>query len=128
MSAPVGSLVCGSRAFIQKARRNRKVLGGGMRQAGVIAAAGIIALKEMTGRLIEDHHNARRLAEQVKSNILYVNLVSGRSDAAETVARLAEEGVRVGATGARQFRAVTHFGITGDDIDNALKAFARILG
>jgi threonine aldolase len=111
-----------------------------MRQAGVIAAAGIIALKEMTGRLIEDHHNARRLAEglgtmrraridpeQVKTNILYINLVSGRSDAAETVARLAEEGVRVGATGARQFRAVTHFGITGDDIDNALKTFARIL-
>lgn len=141
LSAPVGSLVCGSRAFIRKARRNRKVLGGGMRQAGVIAAAGIIALEEMTDRLVEDHHNARRLAEglsamrgaridpeQVKTNIVYVNLVSEGSDAAETVARLAEEGVRVGATGARQFRAVTHFGITGDDIDNALNAFARILG
>ena len=140
LSAPVGSLVCGSRSFVHKARRNRKVLGGGMRQAGVIAAAGIVALKEMTERLAEDHVNARRLAEgistmrgaridleRIKTNIVYVGLAPEGAQATETVSRLAEEGVRVGATGARQFRAVTHYGITGDDIENALKAFAKIL-
>jgi threonine aldolase len=140
LSAPVGSLVCGNRAFVQKARRNRKVLGGGMRQAGVIAAAGIVAVKEMTARLVEDHDNARRLAEgiadmrgahvdpdRIKTNIVYVDLDPEGPTAAETVARLAGEGVRVGATGARQFRAVTHFGITTGDIASALKALAAIL-
>ena len=140
LSAPVGSLVCGTQAFIRDARRNRKLLGGGMRQAGVIAAAGIVALQEMTGRLAEDHRNARRLAEgignmrgariameRIKTNIVYVELDPEGPTAAETVARLAAEGVRVGATGPRQFRAVTHYGITGGDIENALKAFAAIL-
>jgi threonine aldolase len=141
LSAPVGSLICGRHAFIQAARRNRKLLGGGMRQAGVIAAAGIVALQEMTGRLAEDHHNARRLAEgvnamrraqvdteRVLTNIVYVNLDTAGPSAVETVARLAEEGVRVGATGTRQFRAVTHFGISEADIERALAALARVLG
>ena len=141
LAAPVGSLVCGRHTFIRNARRNRKVLGGGMRQAGVIAAAGIVALEEMIGRLEEDHRNARLLAEglsamgrvridpqRVKTNIVYVDLDRQGPAAAETVARLAEEGVRVGATGAYQFRAVTHYGITGDQVESALKVFARILG
>jgi threonine aldolase len=141
LSAPVGSLVCGSKAFIQEARRNRKVLGGGMRQAGVIAAAGIVALQEMTGRLAEDHQNAHNLAaglgamgtvrlnpERVKTNIVYADLDQGGPPAAQIVARLAESGVRVGATGPFQFRAVTHYGITPEDIDDALKVFARVLG
>lgn len=140
LSAPVGSLVCGSGTFIRKARRNRKVLGGGMRQAGVIAAAGIVALQEMTGRLVDDHRNAHRLAnglsvmrraqidpEGVKTNIVYVNLDPEGRPAAEMVTRLAEKGVRVGATGPYQFRAVTHYGISEEDIDHALKAFALIL-
>jgi threonine aldolase len=140
LSAPVGSLICGNQAFIKSARRNRKLLGGGMRQAGVIAAAGIVALREMTGRLMEDHHNARRLAEglsamrrsrvnpeRVRTNIVYVDLDPAGPPAAETVGRLAGEGVRVGATGPCQFRAVTHYGITGDDIERALTAFARVL-
>jgi len=140
LSAPVGSLVCGTRAFIRDARRNRKLLGGGMRQAGVIAAAGIVALQEMTGRLAEDHRNARRLAEglsamrrarvdpdRVRTNIVYVDIDPAGPSAGETVARLAEEGVRVGATGPHQFRAVTHYGITGRDIENALTALARVL-
>ncbi len=126
LSAPVGSLVCGSKAFIQEARRNRKVLGGGMRQAGVIAAAGIVALQEMTGRLVEDHRNAHHLAaglgamgpvrlnpERVKTNIVYADLDQDGPSAAQIVARLTESGVRVGATGPFQFRAVTHYGITG---------------
>jgi threonine aldolase len=140
LSAPVGSLVCGHKTFIQKARRNRKVLGGGMRQAGVIAAAGIVALQEMTARLVDDHRNARRLAEglsamrraridpeRIKTNIVYVNLDPQGHPAAEIVARLSEAGVRVGATGPYQFRAVTHYGIGEEDIDRALKAFAPIL-
>jgi threonine aldolase len=140
LSAPVGSLVCGSGAFIRKARRNRKVLGGGMRQAGVIAAAGIVALQEMTGRLVDDHRNARRLAEGLSAmrraqidpegvitNIVYVNLDPAGRPAAEIVARLTDAGVRVGTTGPCQFRAVTHYGISEEDIDHALKAFALIL-
>jgi len=140
LSAPVGSMVCGSRAFIQQARRNRKVLGGGMRQAGVIAAAGIVALQEMTDRLVDDHRNARRLAEglsilrrvqvdpeRIKTNIIYVNLDPQGLPAAEMVARLSEAGVRVGATGTHQLRAVTHYGISAEDIDQALKAFTLIL-
>ncbi len=140
LSAPVGSLICGRGAFIRAARRNRKLLGGGMRQAGVIAAAGIVALQEMIGRLAEDHRNARRLAEgvsamglaqvdpeRVRTNIVYVDLDPAGPSAAETVARLAEEGIRVGATGPRQFRAVTHYGITEADIERALTALARVL-
>jgi threonine aldolase len=140
LSAPVGSLVCGRKAFIRQAHRNRKVLGGGMRQAGVIAAAGIVALQEMTDRLVDDHRNARRLAEglsamrqvqvdpeRIKTNIVYADLNPEGPAAAETVDRLAREGVRVGATGQRQFRAVTHHGITGEDIEQALKVFARIV-
>jgi len=140
LSAPVGSLVCGHKVFVQKARRNRKVLGGGMRQAGVIAAAGIVALQEMTGRLVDDHRNARRLAEglsamrharidpeRIRTNIVYVNLDPEGRPAAEIVARLSDAGVRVGATGPYQFRAVTHYGIRQEDIDRALKAFAHIL-
>jgi len=140
LAAPVGSLICGRAAFIRAARRNRKLLGGGMRQAGVIAAAGIVALQEMTERLAEDHHNARLLAdglsamrwvqvdpERVRTNIVYVDLDPAGPSATETLARLAEEGVQVGVTGPRQFRAVTHYGITGGDVENALKAFATIL-
>jgi threonine aldolase len=141
LSAPVGSLICGRASFIRNARRNRKLLGGGMRQAGVIAAAGIVALREMPARLPEDHANARRLAEglnglrrarvdpeRVRTNIVYIDLEREGPAAAETVTRLAEEGLRVGATGGYQLRAVTHHGIGPGDIDRALKAFARILG
>jgi threonine aldolase len=140
LSAPVGSLICGTRAFIQRARRNRKLLGGGMRQAGVIAAAGLVALQEMIPRLAEDHRNARRLAdgvsamrrtrmdpERVRTNIVYVDLDPAGPSAAETVARLAQAGVRVGATGPHQLRAVTHYGIGAPDIEKALTAFARVL-
>jgi len=140
LAAPVGSVVCGSRPFIAQARRNRKVLGGGMRQAGVLAAAGIVALTEMTERLAEDHANARRLAdglagldgiavkpEAVHTNIVFVEVDADRISAAALAERLQAAGVRVLASGPRQLRAVTHYHITAEHIDAALKAFAGVL-
>lgn len=138
LSAPVGSVVCGSREFIEEARRARKVLGGGMRQAGVIAAAGIVALTEMVDRLAEDHANARRLAEglaqmpayhvdlqRVYTNIVYFDVVDGRP--AEAVVEEAKQrGVLVLAVGPQRIRAVTHYGIEASDIEEALDVFDRI--
>ncbi len=140
LAAPVGSLVCSDTHFIMQARRHRKVLGGGMRQAGVLAAAGIVALKTMTDRLGEDHANARQLAEglaphravriapaAIRTNIVYIDFEPSAPPVAETVARLSEHNVRVLATGPRQIRAVTHFGINSEDIEQALAAFRRCL-
>ena len=138
LSAPVGSVVCGSQEFIEEARRARKVLGGGMRQAGVIAAAGIVALTEMVERLADDHANARRLAEglaqiagydvnleRVYTNIVYFDVVNGRT-AQEIVERAREAGVLVLPVGPYRIRAVTHYGIEATDIDEALNVFERI--
>jgi threonine aldolase len=135
LSAPVGSLVCGSKEFVAEARRNRKVLGGGMRQCGIIAAAGIIALEQMIERLAEDHENARRLAEgiariqglsikpeKVQTNIVYFDLASKKLTAETLTKRLADRGVKVIQTGPSRFRAVTHYGISTEDIDLALTA------
>ena len=140
LAAPVGSLVCSNADFITRARRHRKVLGGGMRQAGVLAAAGIVALETMPARLTEDHANAQRLArglntlpgirllpESIQTNIVYVNFTAPAPPAAEIVTRLAEQGIRVLATGPDQIRAVTHYGISPEDIVRALAAFKRIL-
>jgi threonine aldolase len=141
LAAPVGSVVCGSRAFVEQARRNRKILGGGMRQAGVLAAAGIVALTEMTGRLAEDHATARRLAEglaelggiaidpaAMPTNLVFFEIDSARMSAADLVARLERAGVRVLASGPHRLRAVTHYHITAEHIDAALKRFANVLG
>jgi threonine aldolase len=140
LSAPVGSLVCGSHPFVREARRQRKMLGGGMRQAGVLAAAGIVALETMVDRLAEDHANARHLAEglshlpgvlldleRIQSNIVIFELTPNAPSPAEFVASLAEQGVKVGAIGGRRLRAVTHFGIQGNDIDHALASARRAL-
>ncbi len=140
LAAPVGSLVCARRDFIARARRQRKVLGGGMRQAGVLAAAGLVALETMTDRLVEDHANAQRLARglaampgvridpaTVRTNIVYVDFEPSAPPLTATVARLAEHNVRVLATGPSQIRAVTHFGITDEDIARALVVFQRCL-
>ncbi len=137
LAAPVGSLVCSDAEFIQQARRSRKVLGGGMRQAGVLAAAGIVALETMTDRLAEDHANARRLAEglhglpgvhlepeTVRTNIVFARLASPA--AAETAAQLNAGGVKVLATAPDQIRAVTHHGITEAHIERALEVFRGI--
>ncbi|MEJ2246289.1 MAG: low-specificity L-threonine aldolase [Acidobacteriota bacterium] len=133
LSAPVGSLVCGTREFIAEARRTRKILGGGMRQAGIIAAAGITALDQMVDRLKEDHANARRLAEgihqieglhidlpKVQTNIIYFNLESNRITGEELLEQLDARGIKTFQTGPGIFRMVTHYGIERDDIDAAL--------
>ncbi len=140
LAAPVGSVVCGTREFIAEARRARKVVGGGMRQAGVLAAAGIVALTEMVDRLAEDHANARRLAEgladvaglatepeRVKTNILYIEITRPDLTAQALVERLNGEGVRVLATGPRQVRAVTNYHVSAEDIEYALGVFQRVL-
>ncbi len=133
LAAPVGSLVCGNHDFIEEARRARKVLGGGMRQAGILAAAGIVALTEMTERLAEDHDNARRLAENlagieglsvdpenVKTNIVYINIDHNDISSNDLAERLSREGVLLLPTGLRQMRAVTNYHITVDDVEYAV--------
>jgi len=140
LSAPVGSVVCGSSEFIAEARRARKVLGGGMRQAGVIAAAGITALEEMVDRLAEDHENARRLAEgvsrisglsielaKVQTNIIYFELDEDRMTPKELVTELDKKEVKLLSVGARRLRAVTHYGISAEDIDLTVKALGEVM-
>jgi len=132
LSAPVGSLLCGSRDFIQRARKFRKMLGGGMRQAGVIAAAGIVALETMVDRLAEDHANARRLAQglanikgieiaedRIATNIVMFSLSSEYS-VSEFVTGLDNVGVKVIALGDHVVRAVTHRMVSSSDIDEGL--------
>jgi threonine aldolase len=141
LSAPVGSVLCGSEDFIRKARRARKILGGGMRQVGVIAAAGIVALESMVERLAEDHANARFLAvgldripgiKVVKNppptNMVFISLdeESGYS-LREFIARLREQGVLVSGGGPGRLRLVTHYGITEEDIGRTIEAFERML-
>jgi threonine aldolase len=141
LSAPVGSVVCGDEEFIYEARRSRKIVGGGMRQAGFIAAAGIVALEQMVDRMAEDHDNARRLAEglagipglaidvdRVKTNIVIFDLVSERLTPAELVARLGEGGVKLLAIEGRRLRAVTHYGIEAKDIELALAVIQELMG
>jgi len=141
LSCPVGSLVCGSAEFIRQARRNRKILGGGMRQVGVLAAAGIVALETMVDRLAEDHQNARRLAEgiaatpgltidleRVQTNIVIFGLADGvEMTPQEFVAALAQRGVKLNSIGGRYFRAVTHYGIEARDIEVALQAIGDVM-
>jgi threonine aldolase len=140
LAAPVGSVICGSREFIARARRMRKMLGGGMRQAGIIAAAGIVAVERMIDRLAEDHANARRLAEgiaeipgvatdpaRVGTNILYLDLIDRRFSDEEFMNRLAEKGVRLSHTGPARFRMLTHYGIGSADIIAALGALRAVM-
>lgn len=140
LAAPVGSVVCGSSDFIREARRARKVLGGGMRQAGILAAAGVVALNEMVERLVEDHANARRLAEglagqsgleidpgRYRTNIVYFDVVKSGVSAAGLAAALQKEGVRMLASGTHTLRAVTHYEVTAVDIDFTLKTMAKVL-
>jgi threonine aldolase len=140
LSAPVGSVVCGTSAFIREARRNRKVLGGGMRQCGIIAAPGMVALESMITRLKDDHENAQRFAlgiknipglsietERVRTNIVYFDLVDEKITTAEFLDALDKTGVKLLDTGPRRFRAVTHYGIEQEDIDRALDAIHAVL-
>lgn len=140
LAAPIGSMVCGTQDFISQARRARKLLGGGMRQAGIMAAAGIVALNEMIERLTEDHANAKKLAQgladipgisvdpaHIKTNIVFFDIIRNDMTADELVNQLDEEGVRMSAGGPQRLRAVTHYHISSDDIDYTLSAFAKVL-
>jgi threonine aldolase len=134
LGAPVGSMICGPKAMIAEARRVRKMLGGGMRQAGIIAAAGIYALRHNIERIAEDHENARSIAAAlaattwaevdpagVATNMVYFR-TPGR-DAAKAVAALEVLGIRSGATGPDQIRFVTHLDVSKQDT----KEIVRIL-
>jgi threonine aldolase len=138
LAAPVGSVVCGTREFIGRARRIRKLVGGGMRQVGVLAAAGIVALEQMVDRLAEDHAHARRLAEgvaglpgtrvdlaSVQTNIVIVALErAGGAD--ELVRGCAARKIKVHAIGPTSVRCVTHKDVDAEDIERALQAFTEI--
>ena len=140
LSAPVGSVVCGTRDFISEARRNRKLLGGGMRQAGIIAAPGVVALDKMVARLGEDHENARRLAEgiaripglsidvsTVRTNIIYFDIETGYISAEQLRTSLEKAGIKTLSTGPRRFRLVTHYGIDAEDVDRTLTVLNNIM-
>jgi len=140
LSSPIGSIICGSGKFIAEARRNRKVLGGGTRQSGIIAAAGIEALEHMVDRLAEDHQNARRLAEgiariqglsldleKIQTNIVYFDMADDRFTAGKLVTQLADRGIKILQVAPERLRAVTHYGISADDIDSALAVISEVM-
>ncbi|MEA3334444.1 MAG: low-specificity L-threonine aldolase [Chloroflexota bacterium] len=140
LGAPVGSMAAGDHDFVARARRARKVVGGGMRQAGVIAAAGIVALSEMVDRLDDDHANARRLAEgiadlpgitidplAVQTNIVIFELDHARLSPEQLAAALAEQEVWLFAIGGNRLRAVTNYHVDRPDIDRAVAAFTDVL-
>ncbi len=139
LSAPIGSLAVGDRKFIESARRYRKMLGGGMRQAGVIAAAGIIAIEKMVDRLKDDHANAKMLAKelakiegisldppQVQTNIVIYDVTGLGTNAADWVAKLHDSGVMAGAVESGRVRMVTHRGIEKEDIEYTVSVAEKI--
>jgi threonine aldolase len=140
LCAPVGSVLCGNTEFIRKARRIRKQLGGGMRQAGIIAAAGIVALQSMTDRLAEDHQRAKILAEGLSrvggiilddgsphTNMIFGNLANHISlDASEIAQLFKDKGILVGVTGQRRFRFVTHYWINGEMVRKIIQVWKEI--
>lgn len=139
LGAPVGSMLVGSREAIDRARTHRKALGGGMRQAGVLAAAGLIALKEMPARLTEDHANARLLAEviaaepgaeidldAVQTNIVIFKL-RDNSDAAAFCVALRHKGILASAVGPHSVRFVTHFDVDRRDCEQAASVVSEQL-
>jgi threonine aldolase len=141
LGAPVGSVVAGDAAFLERARLVRKRLGGWMRQAGILAAAGLIALEDGVERLGEDHRLAQDLAERVhaipglsappgefETNIVFVTVQDPRFDAERLAARLAERGVRALVQGPRTLRCVTHLDVGPADTERLEQALRAILG
>jgi len=135
LGAPAGSLVCGSAELIDRVHRVRKMLGGGMRQAGILAAAGIHALEHHVDRLAEDHANARRLAEGLMKLDLQVDpapqtnmVMFHAADVGTLWSELLERGVLINPVDRRTFRAVTHLDVTAEDIDDVLGRFGEALG
>ncbi len=141
LCAPVGSVLCGDREFIRRAHRARKMLGGGMRQAGVLAAAGIVALRKMTVRLSEDHRRARQLAEGLQTN-RHLQLTMGmpatnmvffdlgpevQKSTAEIEHEMRSRGILVHASAPRQFRLVTHYWIDDEAVSKTISALGEVL-
>jgi threonine aldolase len=139
LGAPVGAALAGSRAFVAEAWRLKQQMGGAMRQAGIVAAGGVYALRHHVKRLADDHANARRLAEglarlpgvaldpgTVETNIVFFEL-TGALDASGFVERLLARGVRMGALGPRTVRAVTHLDVDATGIERAVDAAAAVL-
>lgn len=135
LGCPVGSILAGDADYIKEARRWRKMVGGGLRQAGIIAAAGIVALDQMIDRLAEDHDNARRLAEglsqisglsvdpnDVDTNIIMVDISSPAIDPRQFVAAMAQRGVRIGSPYGNRVRLVTHYQFRAADVPHVLQA------
>ncbi|NLY70507.1 MAG: low-specificity L-threonine aldolase [Clostridiales bacterium] len=140
LGAPVGSMVAGTREFIEKARKNRKLMGGGMRQAGILAAAGIIALEKMTERLIEDHRNAAYLADQlsripgvhVKDDRLDINMVFFEMDdevipEQKLVEHFRKNGIKISGIEEGEWRFVTNLNVSKEDIDYVIEKFKECL-
>lgn len=140
LAAPVGSLVAGRREWVERARKNRKLLGGGMRQVGVLAAAGIVALTTMVERLAEDHANARRLGEgiasirglavdldTVQTNMVSFEVTKPGLTASALSAMLGEQGVKANPSGPSRIRMVTHKDVSAADVDQTLKVLQRLL-
>jgi threonine aldolase len=139
LSGPVGSLVVGSRSFVDRARRYRKMLGGGMRQAGIIAAPGIIAIEKMVDRLEDDHKNAKLLArglskidgisldlDHIQTNIVRYDVGGLQITASEWTAGIGDFGIKAGAQEAGRVRMVTHRGIEKEDIEYTLEIAEKI--
>jgi threonine aldolase len=139
LCAPVGSVLCGSKAEIERARYLRKQLGGGMRQVGILAACGIISVTKMIARLAEDHANARKLAEglaamkgvqldlaTVQTNIVFFGLPGRDKDLPDMIKKLEEQKVLAMALGGR-VRMVTHHDVDKEDVERALKAWKNVL-
>lgn len=140
LAAPVGSMLVGSRAFIDKARANRKLLGGGMRQAGILAAAGIVALEQMVDRLAEDHEHAKQLGrglnqipglqvdmETVQTNMVMCDIHDERWDAASLSGALKTAGVLANGTAKRRIRLVTHKDVAAADVPEVLSRIEHVV-
>lgn len=141
LCAPVGAVIVGNSAFIHQARRIRKQLGGGMRQAGILAAAGIVALETMIDRLAEDHSRAKALAKELAhipgivldpgtphTNMIFLGLSPDYPHSAQWVAaRLRDKGILVGIVGEKRFRLVTHYWIKDEDVNQVVLAFKDAL-
>ena len=140
LCAPVGSMLAGSKAFIAKARRNRKILGGGMRQAGILAAAGIISLKKMTKRLVEDHENAKYMAnklleipgvqldiDKVHIDMVFFKLDSSIIEANKLVDKLLEKNIKINNPEGGQYRFVCNNDINKNDIDYVINIIKTLL-
>ena len=141
LGAPVGSMIVGTRDFIERCRSIRKMLGGGMRQAGVLAAAGLVALEEGPKRLQDDHDNARLLAqalarvpgialdaEKVQTNIVIFSVRPSGLTSAEFLSQLAARGVLAVPVDDERVRMVTHLDVGRRDVENAAEIVASVLG